>query len=89
MESEGSSKINSTSGYSLSRLKVSEYCDFAETLVYTIFLMSPLITILIRLLTGAFIAGCAGCALLIPVVAFKFAAVLFEPDPASDTAAAE
>jgi hypothetical protein len=49
--------------------------------------MSPLIGFLIRLLTIAFVTGCAGCALLIPVVAFKFAAVLFEPDPPTESAA--
>jgi hypothetical protein len=48
--------------------------------------MSHLITFLIRLLVIAFVTGCAGCALLIPVVAVKFAAVLFEPDPATESA---
>ena len=49
--------------------------------------MNPLISFLIRLLMAAFIAGCLGCALLIPVVAFKFVAVLFENDPAPDSPA--
>jgi hypothetical protein len=51
--------------------------------------MNPLIHFLIRLLTAAFVVGSVGCALLIPVVAFKFAAVLFEPDPAGDGTSAE
>jgi hypothetical protein len=48
--------------------------------------MEPVIHFLIRLLSAAFVIGAAGCALLIPVVAFKFVAVLFEPDPEHDPA---
>jgi hypothetical protein len=48
--------------------------------------MQSLIHFLIRLLSAAFIVGAAGCALLIPVVAFKFVAVLFEKDPEHDPA---
>jgi len=51
--------------------------------------MSVIISFLVRLLTIAFVAGCAGCALVIPVVAFKFVAVLFEPDPPSEPAAVQ
>jgi hypothetical protein len=51
--------------------------------------MNPLIRLLIRLLTDAFVVGCAGCASLIPVVAFKFVAVLFEPDPPSEPASSQ
>lgn len=51
--------------------------------------MNPLTSFLIRLLMAAFIAGCAGCALLIPLVAFKFVAVVFEKDPVSQSAAVE
>jgi hypothetical protein len=51
--------------------------------------MKPLISLLIRLLTGAFVVGCTGCAILIPVVAFKFVAVLFEPDPPAEPASSQ
>ena len=51
--------------------------------------MNLVISILLRLLTIAFVVGCAGCALVIPVVAFKFVAVLFEPDPPSEPAAVQ
>jgi hypothetical protein len=51
--------------------------------------MNPLISLLIRLLTAAFVVGCTGCAILIPVVAFKFVAVLFEPDPPAEPASSQ
>ncbi|HTF44942.1 MAG TPA: hypothetical protein VK641_13625 [Terriglobales bacterium] len=51
--------------------------------------MNPLTSLLIRLLTAAFVVGCAGCAILIPVVAFKFVAVLFEPDPPGEPASSQ
>jgi hypothetical protein len=69
-ESEGTSKANSGFG----------------TNCYTVSPMQSLIHFLIRLLSAAFIVGAAGCALLIPVVAFKFVAVLFEKDPEHDPA---
>jgi len=51
--------------------------------------MNAPINILIHLLMAAFIIGCAGCALLIPVVAFRFLSVLFEVDTVSDVAVAQ
>ena len=51
--------------------------------------MNPLTSLLIRLLTAAFVMGCTGCAILIPVVAFKFVAVLFEPDPPGEPASSQ
>jgi hypothetical protein len=49
--------------------------------------MNAPINILIHLLMAAFIIGSAGCALLIPVVAFRFISVLFEKDPTNEPSA--
>jgi hypothetical protein len=46
--------------------------------------MNGPIHVLIRLLMAAFAVGAAGCVILIPVVALKFAAVVFETDPPID-----
>ena len=46
--------------------------------------MNAPINILIHLLMAAFVLGTAGCAVLIPVVAFRFLSVLFEVEPARD-----
>jgi hypothetical protein len=56
------------------------------TVLYWLRPMNPLIGLSIHLLVAAFVVGCVGCAILIPVVAFKFVAVLFEPDPPSEPA---
>lgn len=47
--------------------------------------MDILMHILIRILMAVFLAGVAGCLLVIPIVAVKFASVLFEPSNASES----
>ena len=42
--------------------------------------MDLLLLILVRALTVIFYTGMIGCAVVIPMVAWKFAAVLFEKD---------
>ena len=51
--------------------------------------MDVLTHFLIRVLMGLFAVGVAGCLVVIPLVAFKFASVLFTPDPTKSTADAQ
>jgi hypothetical protein len=49
--------------------------------------MNAPINFLIHLLMAGFVIGSVGCVVLIPVVAFRFASVLFEVEPANDASA--
>jgi hypothetical protein len=86
---KGSQRKFQQSGYLVYRSNVSGFSDVSGSSSILNSPMSPLISYPLHLLVAAFVVGACGCALLIPIVAFKFVAVLFEKDPASDSTAVQ